>query len=211
VLRIKARGHRDLVTAVGHAAPGARSRSPTIARPATSPTAWASSSMSIILSRTCSGSSSITSRPIPPARSNESFPAPEARRLLRRLEFHYVPKHASWLNMVGCEHRSAPLSGSRPTAILKAGSDFSASQSSRSRAAAQSPRAAIFRCPRSSGRRRKRHAPACPSPLANPEESPYLRPGRARTPLALADPVEQPNIYGTNGLCRARRPHQPVR
>src|SRR5712691_1170005 len=31
--------------------------------------------------------------------------------------------------MVGCEHRSAPLSGSRPTAILKAGSDFSASQS----------------------------------------------------------------------------------
>ena len=31
--------------------------------------------------------------------------------------------------MVGCEHRSAPLSGSRPTAILKHGSDFSASQS----------------------------------------------------------------------------------
>jgi hypothetical protein len=31
--------------------------------------------------------------------------------------------------MVGCEHRSWPLSGSRPTAILKAGSDLSASQS----------------------------------------------------------------------------------
>jgi len=31
--------------------------------------------------------------------------------------------------MVGCEHRSAPLSGSRPTAILKAGSVRSASQS----------------------------------------------------------------------------------
>jgi hypothetical protein len=30
----------------------------------------------------------------------ETFPAPEARRVLRRLEFHYVPKHASWLNMV---------------------------------------------------------------------------------------------------------------
>ena len=29
----------------------------------------------------------------------------------------------------GCEHRSAPLSGSRPTAILKAGSARSASQS----------------------------------------------------------------------------------
>jgi hypothetical protein len=31
------------------------------------------------------------------------FPAAEARRLLRRLEFHYVPKHASWLNMVEIE------------------------------------------------------------------------------------------------------------
>ena len=31
--------------------------------------------------------------------------------------------------MVGCEHRSAPLSGSRPTAILNAGSRRSASQS----------------------------------------------------------------------------------
>jgi hypothetical protein len=29
-----------------------------------------------------------------------TFPADEARRVLRRLEFHYVPKHASWLNMV---------------------------------------------------------------------------------------------------------------
>src|ERR1700686_889063 len=29
----------------------------------------------------------------------EAFPAPQARRLLRRLEFHYTPKHASWLNM----------------------------------------------------------------------------------------------------------------
>jgi transposase len=33
----------------------------------------------------------------------EAFPAPEARRLLRRLEFHYTPKHASWLNMVEIE------------------------------------------------------------------------------------------------------------
>jgi len=30
----------------------------------------------------------------------EAFPACEARRVLERLEFHYVPKHASWLNMV---------------------------------------------------------------------------------------------------------------
>jgi len=33
----------------------------------------------------------------------QSFPADEARRILRRLEFHYVPKHASWLNMVEIE------------------------------------------------------------------------------------------------------------
>ena len=28
----------------------------------------------------------------------ETFPAPEAHRILQRLEFHYTPKHASWLN-----------------------------------------------------------------------------------------------------------------
>ena len=33
----------------------------------------------------------------------EAFAAPEAHRLLRRLEFHYTPKHASWLNMVEIE------------------------------------------------------------------------------------------------------------
>src|SRR3954462_11385388 len=33
----------------------------------------------------------------------EAFPAPEAHRLLERLEFHYTPKHASWLNMVEIE------------------------------------------------------------------------------------------------------------
>jgi len=33
----------------------------------------------------------------------ETFPAPEARRILQRLDFHYTPKHASWLNMVEIE------------------------------------------------------------------------------------------------------------
>jgi hypothetical protein len=33
----------------------------------------------------------------------ETFPAPEAHRLMQRLEFHYTPKHASWLNMVEIE------------------------------------------------------------------------------------------------------------
>jgi transposase len=33
----------------------------------------------------------------------QAFPPTEARRILRRLEFHYTPKHASWLNMVEIE------------------------------------------------------------------------------------------------------------
>lgn len=32
-----------------------------------------------------------------------TFPPQEARRILRRLEFHFTPKHASWLNMVEIE------------------------------------------------------------------------------------------------------------
>jgi transposase len=38
-----------------------------------------------------------------PAALYQAFPAPEARRVLRRLEFHHTPKHASWLNMVEIE------------------------------------------------------------------------------------------------------------
>lgn len=38
-----------------------------------------------------------------PSALYQSFPADEARRILRRLELHYVPKHASWLNMVEIE------------------------------------------------------------------------------------------------------------
>ncbi len=33
----------------------------------------------------------------------QTFPPAEARRILRRLEFHYTPVHASWLNMVEIE------------------------------------------------------------------------------------------------------------
>jgi hypothetical protein len=38
-----------------------------------------------------------------PASLYEAFPPEEARRILRRVEFHYTPKHASWLNMVEIE------------------------------------------------------------------------------------------------------------
>ena len=30
----------------------------------------------------------------------ETFPAAEARRIAKRLEFHHTPKHGSWLNPV---------------------------------------------------------------------------------------------------------------
>jgi transposase len=33
----------------------------------------------------------------------DTFPPAEAHRILQRLEFHYTPKHASWLNMVEIE------------------------------------------------------------------------------------------------------------
>ena len=33
----------------------------------------------------------------------ETFPAAEARRIVKRLEFHHTPKHASWLNMAEIE------------------------------------------------------------------------------------------------------------
>jgi hypothetical protein len=32
-----------------------------------------------------------------------AFPPDEARRILKRLDFHYTPKHASWLNMAEIE------------------------------------------------------------------------------------------------------------
>jgi hypothetical protein len=33
----------------------------------------------------------------------EAFPPAEARRIARKLEFHYTPKHGSWLNMAEAE------------------------------------------------------------------------------------------------------------
>lgn len=38
-----------------------------------------------------------------PASLYEAFPPAEARRILGRLEFHYTPKHGSWLNMAEIE------------------------------------------------------------------------------------------------------------
>jgi hypothetical protein len=38
-----------------------------------------------------------------PAVLYQTFPPEEARRLTRKVEFHYTPKHASWLNMAEIE------------------------------------------------------------------------------------------------------------
>jgi len=38
-----------------------------------------------------------------PASLYEAFDPAEARRILKRLEFHYTPKHGSWLNMAEIE------------------------------------------------------------------------------------------------------------
>jgi hypothetical protein len=35
----------------------------------------------------------------------QAFPASESQPVLRRMEFHYVPKHASWFNMIEIEIR----------------------------------------------------------------------------------------------------------
>ena len=44
-----------------------------------------------------------------PASLYEAFPAAEARRLVERFEWHYTPKHGSWLNMA--EFELSVLSG----------------------------------------------------------------------------------------------------
>ena len=49
----------------------------------------------------------------------ETFPAAEARRIAKRLEFHHTPKHASWLNMAEIEFSAlsrACLKGRNPDA-----------------------------------------------------------------------------------------------
>ena len=55
----------------------------------------------------------------------ETFPAAEAGRIVRRLEFHHTPKHASWLNMAEIEFSvltRACLQGRNPdeTALQRA-------------------------------------------------------------------------------------------
>src|SRR5260370_27597725 len=83
-------------------APGARSKSPTAAQPSTSPPACGNLRMFTFPRRSASALLDNLSTHSAGA-LYQAFPPGQARRLLRRLEFHYVPKHASWLNMVEIE------------------------------------------------------------------------------------------------------------
>lgn len=38
-----------------------------------------------------------------PAHRNEAFPPFDARRILKKIEWHYTPKHGSWLDMAEIE------------------------------------------------------------------------------------------------------------
>ena len=44
-----------------------------------------------------------------PASLYEAFPAPEARRLVERFEWHYTPKHGSWLDLADIRTRRSRL------------------------------------------------------------------------------------------------------
>jgi hypothetical protein len=59
--------------------------------------------MSIFPTLRKSGSCWTSSTRIPPTSLYVAFPPAEAGRILSKLEFHYTPKHASWLNMVEIE------------------------------------------------------------------------------------------------------------
>ena len=47
-----------------------------------------------------------------PASLYEAFPAAEARRLVERFEWHYTPKHGSWLDMAESELSVRPVNAS---------------------------------------------------------------------------------------------------
>ena len=52
----------------------------------------------------------------------QTFPASEARRIARRLEFHYTPKHGSWLNPVLSQSKGWRRSSSASSPAAASGS-----------------------------------------------------------------------------------------
>jgi hypothetical protein len=82
-------------------------------RQKTTPNACANSSMSIIPMPRASGSSRTTLSTYSAGALYEAFPPAEARRIPRRLEFHYTPKHASGRDQNRCATRPMPGSQNR--------------------------------------------------------------------------------------------------
>ena len=50
-----------------------------------------------------------------PASLYEAFAPPEARRIIERFEWHYTPKHGSWLDLASPNWRFSPASASTDT------------------------------------------------------------------------------------------------
>ena len=59
-----------------------------------------------------------------PASLYQTFPAAEARRIAQRLEFHYTPKHGSWLNIACPSEGWGRRSSSVSSPALVSGSVF---------------------------------------------------------------------------------------
>jgi hypothetical protein len=93
----------------------------------------------------------------------ETFPAPEAHRILQRLEFHYTPKHASWLNMVEIE-----IGVLRGQCLDRRIGERAASTTKLPHGSAT----AMPQVPASTGSsRRRRHARSWPAPTPTPPKS----------------------------------------
>ena len=99
----RARWTLELLAGAMVIVPGARSKSSSAERQKIMPTACATSSISIVPMPGSSGSSRIIYRPTRPAPSMRLSRQPKPGGSCDGFEFHYTPKHASWLNMVEIE------------------------------------------------------------------------------------------------------------
>ena len=79
------------------------SRSPTATPPSIMPTCSGTCPTRIFPTRRKSCCCRINLNTHKPASLYEAFPAPEARRLVERFEWHYTPKHGSWLDLAESE------------------------------------------------------------------------------------------------------------
>ncbi len=103
-LRVRAARHRQSVRAgraLGRLAP--RLRSPNAAPSRTTPRCCAIWSRSATRRPSASAWCRTTSTPTRPAHSTRPSRPEQARHILTRLEFHYTPKHGSWLNQAEIE------------------------------------------------------------------------------------------------------------